>query len=380
MRIGYVNPEYNTRRNIIGKCAGCEYVRIHSFKLCFDRVGEKLGLLGPGLQPYLFWGGFPEHGKRVDILHFFDNIAIPPCRKPYVTTFETVVPRAFRQGRMMHQGIESLLSNQCRRLIALSEHAKRRQMAFDVKNEIEELDKKITVILSPQETLVREAELLGKMERTFQKHCAPWRLLFVGKDFFRKGGAEIVRALLTVHKELPVEAFLVGDYGHVDYASSWEVDSADEMSRLFSENSEWLHHFKAMPNEAVLTLAKTCHIGLLPTRDDTFGYSVLEFQSCGLPCITTDIRALPEVNNDGIGWLVNVPQLSNGCADYSTTEKMRELSRAIENGLVEKLREALSKPETLFQKGVNALTNVSRNHSPEEYGKRLGEIYRESME
>ena len=251
-------------------------------------------------------------------------------------------------------------------------------MAFDMENGIEELDKKITVLLPPQKTLASEDAIVQKT-RDRRGGGEPIRLIFVGKNLYRKGGSEIVKAAVEVRKDFEIEAFVIGDFEHVDYASSWEVDSAEDMRRLLKENDDWLHHFTTMPNDEVIALAKTCHIGLLPTRDDTFGYSVLEFQACGLPCITTDIRALSEVNNDGIGWLVNVPKLPNGCADFSTAEKMRELSQTIEKGLVGKLREALSRPEAIAGKGIKALHNIETNHSPETYGRRLGEIYEEAL-
>lgn len=208
---------------------------------------------------------------------------------------------------------------------------------------------------------------------------SPVKLIFCGKDFFRKGGSEIVRALVDVRKDFNIEAYLIGDYEHIDYASSWEVDSADEMYRTISQNANWLHHYSGMPNNDMLELAKTCHIGLLPTRDDTFGYSVLEFQACGVPCITTDIRALPEVNNDEIGYIVNVPKLANGCADFSSVGKMSALSHAIEDGLEVQLREALSNLETVFEKGLKSIQNIYTNHSIEKYGLLLGDIYREAI-
>ena len=40
----------------------------------------------------------------------------------------------------------------------------------------------------------------------------------------------------------------------------------------------------------------TSHIGLLPTYNDSYGYSVIEFFSYGCPVITTNILALPEIN------------------------------------------------------------------------------------
>ncbi len=374
MNIGYVNPEYCALRNIIGKCPGYSYVRVRSFKSLFERIGLRLGGRSPGVRPYVFWGGIAERLSRVDLFHFWNNIAIWPCRKPYVTTFESSLPRAFPEGRLLESGLKSLVSNQCRRLIASSESARELQLKFNADHEIGSVDEKITVLLPPQEMLTGFEEV----EERFRSRDKV-KVLFCGKDFFRKGGSEIVRALVRVRQDFPVEAYLVGDFNHVDYASSWEVDSADEMRRLIDGNSGWLHHWDRMPNDELLKLARTCHVGLLPTRDDTFGYSVLEFQACGLPCITTDIRALPEVNNTEIGWVISVPKKPDRRADFSTAEKLHELSEQIENGLVEKLRDALSSQEEVFEKSRCAMENLSIRHSPEVFADRLDEIYKEAI-
>ena len=373
MTVGYVNPEYGARRNIIGRSNTCSYVRVRSFKSLVEKIRSSLGRKTSGASPYVFWGGIAERFAHVDLYHFWNNIALWPCRKPYVTTFESSLPRAFPEGRLMDAGLKSLASEQCRHLIALSASARELQIQFDAAHGISDIvDDKISVLLPPQEVLVDDVMTAPSKDSGF-------RVIFCGKDFFRKGGSEIVRALLKVRKDFPVEAYLIGDYKHVDYASSWEIDHADEMRRAFEGNSCWLHHWDKMPNGEMLKLAKTCHVGLLPTRDDTFGYSVLEFQACGLPCITTDIRALPEVNNDEIGWVVSVPKKPDRRADFSTPDKMRELSMIIENGLVDKLRESLSSPEKICEKSRRAIANLSLSHSPKVFAQRLDEIYREAM-
>lgn len=53
---------------------------------------------------------------------------------------------------------------------------------------------------------------------------------------------------------------------------------------------------------------KNSHVGLLQTWSDTYGYSVLEFQACACSVITTDLRALPEINNNEVGWLIELPK------------------------------------------------------------------------
>ena len=380
MRIGYVNPEYGAKRIVIGRCPVVEYVRVRSFKSLGDKIKGTLGLLQPNiLHPYFFTGGIAEGLKRVDLYHFWNSIALSPCRKPYITSFEAEVPRKFPEGRLMDRGIASLMSDQCRLLIAFSQHAMRGECDFAKAHGFGEIVKKMTILLPPQELLVSESDVLQKVEKFGRGSLSPVKVIFCGKDFFRKGGSEIVRALVKMRKDFNVEAYLIGDYNHVDYASSWEVDNANEMQRIIHDNGDWIHHYKYMPNNDVLKLAKTCHVGLLPTRDDTFGYSVLEFQACGLPCITTDVCSLPEVNNDELGWLIRVPKLPNGCADFSSRKKMRELSQVIESELESKLSEAFSNMDRILGKGLKSLKNIRNNHSLEVYGCRLGEIYHEAL-
>ncbi|WP_241627814.1 glycosyltransferase, partial [Rosenbergiella epipactidis] len=49
------------------------------------------------------------------------------------------------------------------------------------------------------------------------------------------------------------------------------------------------------------------HIGLLPTWADTYGYSLLEFMAAGCPVISTNVRALTEINSSDRGYIINLP-------------------------------------------------------------------------
>ncbi|MFH4294310.1 glycosyltransferase, partial [Acinetobacter baumannii] len=70
--------------------------------------------------------------------------------------------------------------------------------------------------------------------------------------------------------------------------------------------------YSNVDNNKVIEMIREHHIGLFPTWADTFGYSVLEFQACGCPVISTDVRALSEINNNDIGWLINVDKNKYG--------------------------------------------------------------------
>ena len=185
MTIGYVNPEYGAVRNIIGRCSSCRYARVRSITSLKSKIFAKVGFPGSGLQPYAFRGGVVEGFRHVDLMHFWNTICLSPSRKPYITSFETTAPRAFKDDRMVRRGLESLLSSKCRMLIAITQHAKLRQISFDAEHGISDLDQKITVFLPPQDVLISEDELLRK-STILEGKLSSLRLIFVGKDFLGK--------------------------------------------------------------------------------------------------------------------------------------------------------------------------------------------------
>lgn len=102
------------------------------------------------------------------------------------------------------------------------------------------------------------------------------------------------------------------NYG--DYASCTTKKDYQEALKIISRYQSNIKHYVRLPNQEVLKLLKNTHVGLLPTWADSFGYSVLEAQAAGCPVITTDVRAHPEINNNEIGWVMEVPKKVNGRA------------------------------------------------------------------
>ena len=341
-----------------------------------DKIRSGLLFEKPRLPYYYYWGGLANGLRNVELLHFWNTIVIPPSRMPYITTFEATVPRNLPVGRLMDLGLTSLSSSYCKRLIAISKRCKLLQLDFNKANGLGEVDAKIEVLLPPQDVLVDEYALDCR-ESVFKKDGV-LRLIFIGYDFYRKGGAALLKAAVRLRRDFPLELFVIGDFRHWTYTCSKSIDCAEEIDEIIAHN-EWIHHFRRMPNNLALDLAKHCHVGFLPTRDDTFGYSVLEFQACGLPCITTDVCSLTEVNNERIGWLIDIPGDAYHRADFSSPSKIQELSNIIETGLEMKLRCALSNPAQIFEKGRLSLENIRRNHSPSVFGQKLIKIYDEAL-
>ena len=125
---------------------------------------------------------------------------------------------------------------------------------------------------------------------------------------------------------------------------------------------------------------KTVHVGLLPTYADTYGYSVLEFQAAGCPVISTNVRALPEINNEEIGWIIEVPRNQLGEALYTTKNDRMETGRAIRCGLKRAIDEIMENRLIISRKADAALKHISDRHSPEVFSSRLREIYSKACE
>lgn len=120
---------------------------------------------------------------------------------------------------------------------------------------------------------------------------------------------------------------------------------------------------------------KHSHVGLLPTWAETYGYVVLEAQAAGSPVITTDIRALPEINNEQVGWLIPVPKDSSGNGLLATAQQRTEFSARVEAGLERAIREVLQNRESVKEKGIRSLERIRAHHDPGRAAAHLEEIY-----
>jgi glycosyltransferase involved in cell wall biosynthesis len=234
----------------------------------------------------------PLPPRRSDLVHGFNRI--PLGRTPFIIGFESHLPRAFgwQDSKFFHWMTQMLASPRCRRIVAISEYAKRQFIQQHAGlPELDDLLAKLEVRypnigLSP---LVIDNE---KGEQTL-------RLLFVGNHFARKGGCVALRlAEIAQQQGLPVQ---------IDIVSSFETGSwVDPTRPAFFEAERALlaslpnvTHYGALPNEHVLRLIEAAHFLLLPTFSDTFGYSAIEAMARGVPVIGTDQAALPEFIRDG---------------------------------------------------------------------------------
>ena len=147
---------------------------------------------------------------------------------------------------------------------------------------------------------------------------------------------------------------------------------------MIAAHPAWLEYYPELPNAQVVELQKNADAALLPSWAETYGLSVIEAQACGCPVITTDIRAFPEINNENIGWLIQVPKNNLGEALYTTAEERAVLSRQIQAGLEDTIRAIMADPAIVSIKGNAAVARVRAEHDPQRYGETLRTIYEQA--
>ncbi len=174
---------------------------------------------------------------------------------------------------------------------------------------------------------------------------ASFTFLFVGTDFERKGGFEVVEAFDAVAARYP-EARLVlvspdpRERNPDRVIHSWVSTAKREHTLDRLEALERRGVVERHPLQERHRLYKGIYpmadVFVMPSRAEGFGFTNIEAMSFGLPVISSRVGAIPEVIDDGVtGVLVHagdVPALSSAMerllADQPLAHRMGEAARA----------------------------------------------------
>lgn len=313
-----------------------------------------------------------------DLIHNFNSIPIlTHC--PFVVTFESLVPRILSNSLnplMLSYLRNRLLGQQCLALIAMSEYAVR-QMKYQHRG-FPGLSKLVakTRVIYPGIQVTSSAPKAA--------NAAP-KLLFVGSDFFRKGGPALIRA----HKILrssgtAVQTTVVSAlaWSAKDYIGPPDPVGVESAKRELS--AEGISYHSSLPNDAVRRLMREADFLVLPTLHDTFGYVAIEAMAAGTPVISTATCAQPEiVKNDVSGFLldfVNDPDVGKWTwiskpkapsyvdAYWSTIDRLA-------HSIVDKIAEHNEKRLDYERLSAGALAQANSRFSAERARDQLEDVY-----
>jgi glycosyltransferase involved in cell wall biosynthesis len=116
------------------------------------------------------------------------------------------------------------------------------------------------------------------------------RLLFVGNDFVRKGGSDLLAVFLE------------------HFAHTCELDIVTHAS-IEAPSLPTLRVHRGLRPLApeLLNLYRSADLFVMPTRLDTFPMAFVEAMTFGLPCIGTTVRGVPELVQEGQNGLIVPP-------------------------------------------------------------------------
>ena len=209
---------------------------------------------------------------------------------------------------------------------------------------------------------ITESDLISKdFDRTL-------KFLFVGKKIFEKCGYECVKAFSRIIElGLDAELTIVSQLTTNDYPVPAPRANLEHALKLIEDSQGKIKVFPEISQQEVFNLMATSHIGLLPTYNDSYGYSVLEFFSYGCPVITTNILALPEINHPDRGWIIDMPLVDNEggikLIDRNLPEKNTKMSALLTELLVDLIRSILEDRSQLNSKSIAALRYIEQSHN-----------------
>jgi len=371
LKIAYCSDFYATQRLVIGQIKNAKYIRIFTLSRYIFVLLDILKKIGFYSHKWYFYFSNVCFGifnkKNIDCVHFFNQISLDSSVS-WISQFETQLPR-YKTPTL--GAIKAIADKKCKAILPLSECAYNIELYWlapfpEYKDEIVA---KMYVLHPPQKLLIDD--MTSKIEND------KLTFIFIGNDFFQKGGMEMLNALEKFSSSLVL--IIISRMNINDYVTCSTIAHKRLALDFFTRNRDWIDYYDGLPNVEVLQLVKKSDVGLLPTKADTYGYSVLEMQAAGVPVISTDVRALPEINNDECGWLIPVTKNNLGEALFSNEHELSNLSREIENGLYSILAGIISEYEAngigfIRKKGELCLQRIAAEHSPTGYEKFLESI------
>jgi len=315
---------------------------------------------------------------KYDLLHFFNAASVG--KKPWITTFEYYMPRGAHlpgtypeENKYIHKVLQLMEGDSCKKLIALSEWAREAQLAYlkAANHPTDVIDSKLITIHPPQKKLLESVS-----EKSWD---GPLKLLLVGADFFRKGGMESLEVIDNLIKSgLEIEFSIISRMQFGDYASKSTQKDVDRAKEIIQQH-ESIHLYDFLSNEEVVQKMIDSHLVLLPSFEETYGYTVLEGQAAACPVITTNGTAFTEINNNEIGWVIEVELDEHKRSVPRSDSAKTAFQQKVKSSLEEILMSAYHDRDLLAKKGAKALDKIERQHHPKTVALQLQNIYNSAL-
>jgi glycosyltransferase involved in cell wall biosynthesis len=318
---------------------------------------------------------------RVDALHLWNRVCT--SRIPWVTSFELEYPRYFGKvpAKAFDRAYRQMASDHCRLLLPMSIAAKRHFLSRVPDRYLTSIEPKVRVFtggIAVPETVLRERAAYLRQRRS------EFRLGFVGRDFWRKGGPAAIQAVSMLRRQYPhVRLFMVADPDSDTYVA--QIGSDIRCSKIHElRASTWVEFHRELPNNEVLAELARCDILIFPTLDESLGWIVLEAKALGLPVVSTNTVAIPELVEDGVeGMLIRLPLDADGrwtgLSSVADTSAYEEAIYRMGHGIVESVERLIRDESLRLSMGQAAQSRFRRQYQDSVAAQQLAALLRAAV-
>lgn len=305
----------------------------------------------------------------VQIIHLWN--AVSNTNMPWVVTTSSGLPFGLSTDDSRYSlAVKSMASHQCRKIIYTSlfalEKTKRKVQEFE--NISSTICDKLLYLPPPQKPVLNPA--LKDFDQNVME------IAFVAKYLAGKGGCELINAF---HRFIAgggsARLSIVGSIPSIHLHKSTEYIERTERALNSCPHIE-CHGLLA--HSEVLDVFKKCHISFLPSHRETYGYVVLESQSCACPVVTTNVGAFPEINNNDLGWQLDLSWKARPSSLNSPDQEYQE-SIMLEDMLLETLVRLEGSRNEIREKASRAYQNILNKHDLESHRETLMRIYANAL-
>lgn len=206
------------------------------------------------------------------------------------------------------------------------------------------------------------------------------KLLFTG-DFFRKGGANVIDAFEMAQKDFPNLKLILCCDEKIDFNTQNVLLKQRYMQKI-DANKGIISRGRISRDELLSEVLPETDIYLLPTYVEAFGFAILEAMAYGIPIISTNHFAIPEMLEHGLsGYLIDTKafdceKLFQG---YLVKEIPADFMSHVTLTLYKYLCELISSGDLRGEIGTAALRVARSRFSFRERNCKMLDIYRESF-
>ncbi len=241
----------------------------------------------------------------VDAVHMFNGVCA--AKLPWLSSIEMEYPRYF--GAPSRAAIDEAFSlaaePYCKLLLPLSSAAREHYLRRVPAQFRERISRKVKVFTGgvsiPEQILSIRERFRAERRRSFV-------VSFVGRAFWHKAGPAVIRAVEGLRSQgADVRLVVVTDLLGKSHIVEKDEAAVGEM-REFLRQTPWIERHADLSNDATLELIAKSDVLAFPSLDESLGWVAIEALGLGVPVVTSNIFALPELVPHGIaGYNIELP-------------------------------------------------------------------------